>query len=75
MRKKEFSELKLKEKKELLKLISDKKLELVQITGKMYAGKEKNLKKSKSLRRDIAQIFTVITMKEKKTKWKYLQEL
>jgi ribosomal protein L29 len=60
MKKKEMTELKSKTKKELIKMVNAKKLELFTITGKIYAGKEKNLKKAKNMRRDIAQMKTVM---------------
>ncbi len=59
MKKKELEVLKEKSKEELLKLVEEKKNESLNLIGKMYAGKEKNLKKSKALRRDIAQILTL----------------
>jgi ribosomal protein L29 len=60
VKKRELTELKNKETKELMSMVSAKKLELTQVTGKIYAGKEKNLKKAKNLRREIAQMMTII---------------
>lgn len=59
MKKKNLQELRRKNKTELLKLVNTKKLELTKLTGKMYAGKEKNLKKTKNLKKEIAQILTI----------------
>lgn len=73
MKKKELEALKEKTKKELLKLVEEKKNESLNLISKMHAGKEKNLKKSKILRRDIAQILT-LAGKIGEEKWKYLQE-
>lgn len=64
MKKKEFKELKTKKVAELLKEVSEKKNEVTKYLSGMYAGREKNLKKAKSLRRDIAQILTVVKEKE-----------
>jgi len=61
MKKKEFAELKTKKTTELAKLLGEKKLEITQITSKIYAGREKNLKKAKNLRRDVAQIMTALS--------------
>lgn len=65
MKSKEFKDLKTKKSGELLKMVSDKKVELTKITSKMYAGRGKNLKEGKMLRRDIAQILTVQNSKLK----------
>lgn len=67
MKSKEYKELKSKDKKELNKMVYDKKNELTKFSGSMYAGKEKNLKKGKNLRRDIAQILTVLSFEKKST--------
>ena len=66
MKKKEFGELKDKKGAELAKLLAAKKLEITQITSKIYAGREKNLKRAKNLRRDVAQIMTVLVENMKK---------
>ncbi len=59
MKTKEFTELKSKKKIELFKLVNAKKLELTKITSRIYAGREKNVKKGRNLRRDIAQIMSL----------------
>ena len=60
MKRKELGELKSKKANELRKIVSEKRVELTKLTSEMYAGREKNLKKGKMLRRDIAQIKTLI---------------
>ena len=60
MKKKEFAELKTKKMTELMKLVSEKRIELTKFTSRMYAGREKNLKKGKMIKRDIAQIKSVM---------------
>lgn len=67
MKSKEFNELKGKKENDLLKLVRGKKVELNKLTSRIYAGREKNLKIGKNLKRDIAQIMTVIRM-NKETK-------
>lgn len=64
MKKKDLTELKGKEIKDLLKTLKEKKGELAKVEIDIKAGKEKNLKKGNNLRRDIARILTIV--KEKK---------
>lgn len=64
MKKKELSGLKNKEVKDLKKLFWSKKLDVQRVKMNIAAGKEKNLKSFKNMRRDIAQIATVIKEKE-----------
>lgn len=64
MKKKELQELRIKKIAELRKLLSKKKKEAEVTYGKMKAGQEKNLKKAKNLKRDIAQILTLIREKQ-----------
>lgn len=64
MKKKEIRDLREKKAEALANLVSKKKLELGQAVAKSKAGSEKNLKKGAHLRRDIAQILTVIREKE-----------
>jgi ribosomal protein L29 len=59
VKKKEFVALKEKDSKELMKLISQKKEELANFIGRMYVGREKNFKKGKILRKEIAQIKSI----------------
>lgn len=60
MKKKEKTELRKKTQQELGKSLADKKLELLKAMANMKAGKDKNLKKVKLIRREIAQISTII---------------
>jgi len=75
MKKKDLTELRVKEIKEIKEILSKKKLELDTLYSKLVSGGEKNLKKGKNLKKDIAQILTIIKekeiigeMKEEKTK-------
>ncbi len=63
MKIKEVKELITKDIKELNTMVSKKKLDLAKNQVKIAGGKEKNLKLSWNLRKEIAQIMTVIKMK------------
>ncbi len=60
MKKNDYKNLKTKKIEDLKKMVSEKKLELSKFLSKKTASGEKNLKKGKSLRKDIAQILTVV---------------
>ena len=64
MKRKDFIELKAKETADLLKMVKTKKTELAKLGPKVSAGEEKNLKKAAGLRREVAQILTLIKEKE-----------
>lgn len=64
MKKKELQEIRNKKMAELEKLVSKKRQEVAVLQAKVKAGQEKNLKKAKNLRREIAQILTLIREKE-----------
>lgn len=64
MKKKELTDLRNKKTNELEKLLSKKRNELINTYAKIKAGQEKNLKKAKNIRRDVAQILTIIREKE-----------
>lgn len=64
MRKKELNQIRTKSKEELEKLLGEKKKELANLTAEMSSGKHKNVRARKSLRRDIAQLKTVLIEKE-----------
>ena len=68
MKSKEFKALKNKQKTELVKMVNDKKLELTKITGRIYAGKEKNLKVGRNMRRDIAQLMSTLSQVKEEVK-------
>lgn len=64
MKVKEIKDLKTKTIKELQDLVLKKKLELVKNTVKIAGGKEKNLKVAWTLKKEVAQILTMIRVKE-----------
>lgn len=64
MKKKEYSELRSKEIADLLKMVKAKKSELAKLGPKVVSGEEKNLKKAAGLRREVAQILTLVREKE-----------
>jgi ribosomal protein L29 len=63
MKKKDLSSLRTKGKEELLKMLSEKKLEAAKAKAEVKAGTQKNLKKVTNLRKEIAVILTVLTEK------------
>ena len=64
MKKKELTDIKNKTVKDLNKLVFTKKLEAKKSKMNTAAGKVKNLREFRNLRRDIAQILTVIKEKQ-----------
>ncbi len=64
MKKKEYNELKSKEITDLLKIVKAKKAELAKLGPKAISGEEKNLKKAGNIRKEVAQILTLIREKE-----------
>lgn len=64
MKKKDLTDIRKKDIKELGEMAVDKKKELAKATAEMGVSREKNLKKAKSLRHDVAQILTLIREKE-----------
>ncbi len=64
MKKKELKDIKSKSVKELSKLVYDKKIEAKKAKLNAVSGKEKNLKIFKNLRRDIAQVKTIVREKQ-----------
>lgn len=64
MKKKELTDIKGKSIKDLNKLVFTKKLEAKKSKMNTVAGKVKNLREFKNIRRDIAQILTVIKEKQ-----------
>lgn len=59
MKTRELTSLRKKSPDEIKSLLEQKKFEAVESFAKMKAGQEKNLKKTKNLKREIAQIMTV----------------
>lgn len=64
MKKNDLTSLRVKTVKELGKSLSDKRKELAKVSVAIVAGTEKKLKKAKNLRKDIAQLATIIKEKE-----------
>jgi ribosomal protein L29 len=64
MKKKELTSLRSKSLEELKKSLAEKMAEVSLFFSSLKAGKEKNSSKGKNLRREIAQILTIIKEKE-----------
>lgn len=68
MKKKELNELKQKEVKDLKGLIAKKKLELIENAVKIAKSANKNTKLNWKLKKEIAQIMSILRIKELETK-------
>lgn len=64
MKKKELQTFKDKKLEELKKAVQEKRVEIAKASAEMYAGKEKNLKKAKNAKRELAQVLTLLRQKE-----------
>jgi ribosomal protein L29 len=64
MKRKDYTELKGKTIKELIKIASLKRTEAVKKKMQVLGGKEKNLKVYRNLRVEIAKILTLVREKE-----------
>ncbi len=64
MKKKELTNLLTKDVEYLTELIAKKRIEFTKTKAEMKVSKEKNLKKTKNLRRDLAQLLTILKEKE-----------
>lgn len=64
MKKKDLNELRNKKISDLVKLVKEKKLDLTKSLIKRKTGGEKNLKKAKNLKLEIARILTIVGEKE-----------
>ena len=64
MKKKDFNLLRSKDIQELKKMALEKKKEAILAFASMKSGKEKNFKKSYSIRKEVARILTLIKEKE-----------
>lgn len=64
MKRKDFITLRARKIEELAKIVSEKKRDLELLLLKASSGGEKNLKKGKNLKKEIAQILTLIKEKE-----------
>ena len=60
MKKKDKEVIRTKDIGEVKKTLAERKAELKKVIAEVYGGKEKNLKKAKNLRREIAQILTIL---------------
>lgn len=64
MKKEELKKLRAKDMKELEKVLNESRKLLSESYLKIAGAKEKNLKKVRNLRRDVAQILTLMKEKE-----------
>lgn len=64
MKKKDLQSLRAKEKPEIKKLIEEKVAELTHLTSEISLGRHKNVRAGKNLRREIAQLKTILREKE-----------
>ncbi len=64
MKKRDFQELRKKDIKDLIKIEEEKRKEIARSWSEIKAGREKNVKKVKNLRRDLARILTLIKEKQ-----------
>lgn len=64
MKRKDYTDLKSKTVKDLIKMASEKKNEAIKKKMQILGGKEKNLKVYRNLRIEIAKILTLIKEKE-----------
>jgi len=68
MKKKEFTEARSKDIKELKKGVDILRNEILKIKAEVKTSSEKNLKKIKNMRRNLSQTLTIIREKELMTK-------
>ncbi|KKQ95914.1 MAG: hypothetical protein UV74_C0013G0518 [Candidatus Woesebacteria bacterium GW2011_GWB1_43_14] len=66
MKKRDLAELRKKDQKELGGLVIAKNKERDMFLAKMSVGKESNTKQAKAIKRDIAQIMTILREQQKK---------
>ncbi|RLC32833.1 50S ribosomal protein L29 [Candidatus Woesebacteria bacterium] len=64
MKKKDIQDLRSKKIAELDKIVAKKKQESIMADAKMRTGQEKKIKKVKNLKREIAQVLTIIREKQ-----------
>ena len=60
MKKNDYKNLKMKKAEDLKKMISEKKLELLKLLSNKASKGDKNLKKGRNLKKEIAQILTLV---------------
>lgn len=61
MKKNDFKNMKAKKIEDLEKMVSEKKHELMKLLSDKSSKAEKNIKKGRNIKKEIAQILTVIT--------------
>ena len=66
MKKNDYKNLKTKKAEDLKKMISEKKLELLKLLSNKVSKGDKNLKKGRNLKKEIAQILTLVRESELK---------
>ena len=64
MKKKDLQDLRSKKVIDLNKIVAKKRQESILAHAKMKTGQEKKIKKVKNLRREIAQVLTIIREKQ-----------
>ena len=64
MKKRDLQEKRKVDVKDLFKLVQEKKFKSLKLKGEMKVGKAKNLKEGTNLRREIAELLTIIKEKE-----------
>ena len=74
MKRKELLDLRKEDPGKLKKMVVEKKLELMRFIVNSKASSEKNLKKGKNLKREIAQILTLVHEREFAEKEKNLSK-
>lgn len=60
MKRNDFKSLKTKKVEELKKIVSEKKLELLKLLSNKVSKGDKNLMKGRNLKKEIAQILTLV---------------
>ena len=60
MKKNKLVEIRKKKASEIEKMVSDKKDEIILIAAEIKVGKEKNVKAAANLKKDVAQLLTIL---------------
>lgn len=64
MKKNDYKNIKTKNTEDLKKMVSEKKLELMKLLSNKVSKADKNLKKGRNLKKEIAQILTLVREKK-----------
>lgn len=64
MKRRELADVRKSETKDLSSKVKEKKLELAKTRVKIVSGEEKNVKKLANLKKEIAQLLTILKEKE-----------